>query len=50
MILLRKILDLAVYEREKYIAWLLIGALFFAMRSFEYLKVAPKETKRTKIT
>ena len=49
MMALRKILELAVSEREKYIAWLLIRALFFAMRSCEYLKVAPEETKKTKI-
>ena len=48
MMVLRKMLELAVSEREKYIDWLLIVDLFFAMRSCEYLKVAPKETKRTK--
>ena len=50
MMVLRKVLELAVSQREKAIAWLLIGALFFAMISCEYLKVAPEETKRTKIT
>ena len=51
MMVLRKMLELTVVsEREKaIIAWLLIGALFFAMRFCEYLKVAPEETKRTKI-
>ena len=49
MMVLRKMLDLAVSERKKSIAWLLIGALFFAMRSCEYLKISPEETKRTKI-
>ena len=48
MMILRKIMELAVSERENAIAWLLIGALFFAIRSCEYLKVAPEETKRTK--
>ena len=43
---LRKILELAVSEREKAIAWLLIGALFFATRYCEYMKVSPEETKR----
>ena len=49
MMVLRKVLELAVSQREKAIAWLLIGALFFAMISCEYLKVAPEETKWTKI-
>ena len=42
-------LELAVSERDEAIAWLLIGALFFAMRSCEYLEVAPEKTKRKKI-
>ena len=50
MMVLRKMLELAVSKREEAIAWLLIGALFFVMRSFEYLKVPPEETKRTKTT
>ena len=49
MMVMRKMLELIVSEREKDIAWLLIGALFFAMRYCEYLKVDPEETKRTKI-
>ena len=49
MMVLRKMLELAVSEREKYIDWLRIVDLFFAMRYCEYLKVAPEETKRTKI-
>ena len=48
MMVLRNILELTVSEREKAIAWLLIGALFFSMISFEYLRVAPEETKTTK--
>ena len=46
MTLLRKILEIAVSERDKDIAWLLLGALFFAIRSSEYLKVDLEEIKR----
>ena len=49
MMVLIKMPGLSVSEIEKDMAWLLIGALFFVMRSCEYLKVAPEETKRTKI-
>ena len=49
MMVLRKMLQISVTEREKAISWLLIGAIFFAMRSCEYLKTAAEETKRTKI-
>ena len=45
MMVLRNILELTVSEREKAIAWLLIGALFFAMRYCEYLTVASEEKK-----
>ena len=41
-----KMLELTVSEIEKAISWLLLGALCFGMRSCEYLKVAPEETKR----
>ena len=41
--------DLAISEREKATAWLLTGAIFFAMRSCEYLRTASESTKRTKV-
>ena len=49
MMVLRNFLELVVSERDKAIAWLLIGVLFFEMRSCEYLKLDLEETKRTKI-
>ena len=49
MMVLRKLLSLANSEREEAVAWLLIGAIFFAMRSCEYLHTTGEETKRTKI-
>ena len=49
MTVLRKMHELAVSERDKAIAWLLTGAIFFAMRSCEYLKTAEETTKRTRI-
>ena len=49
MMVLRKMMELAISEREKSIAWLLIGAIFFAMRSCEYCKTTAEENKRTRI-
>ena len=49
MMVLRKLLDIASSPRDEAIAWLLIGAIFFAMRSCEYLKTAATEAKRTMI-
>ena len=50
MSVLRKLADLAVSEREKTISDLLIGAIFYAMRSCEYLRTSQdEEAKRTKI-
>ena len=46
---LRKMMKLAVSDQEKASVWLLIGAIFFAMRSCEYLKTGSEESKRTKI-
>ena len=49
MSVLRKMMSISLTDREKAISWLLIGAIFFAMRSCEYLKTSGEETKRTKI-
>ena len=50
MMVLRKMMDLSITENQKIQTWLLIGAIFFAMRSCEYLKTTYKEeSKRTKI-
>jgi hypothetical protein len=49
MMVLRKMMDLANSPRDEAITWLLIGAIFFAMRSCEYLKTGEGEKKRTKI-
>ena len=50
MLVLRKMYDLASSEWEKAVVSLLIGAIFFAMRSCEYLETNTKEeNRRTKI-
>ena len=50
MSVLRKMMEVATTEWDVATAWLLIGALFFAMRSCEFLKTSSDEsTKRTKI-
>ena len=49
MLVLRKMIELADSPRDKASTWLLIGAIFFAMRSCEYLTTAAEESKRTKI-
>ena len=49
MSVLRKLLYISVTLRDKAVSWLLLGAIFFAMRSCEYLKTGPEESKRTKI-
>ena len=43
-------MELSITARDKAITWLLIGTIFFAMRSCEYLKTCKnEESKRTKI-
>ena len=42
-------MDLSLSDKDNAIVWLLIGAIFFAMRSCEYLKTGAEESKRTKI-
>ena len=49
MKVLRKMWELASSKRDEATAWLLIGAIFFAMRSCEYLATASEESKRTKV-
>ena len=50
MMVLRKMLELANSPWETAVAWLLIGAIFFAMRSCEYLDTKiPESDRRTKI-
>ena len=49
MRVLRKMKELATTAREQAVAELTIGAIFFAMRSCEYLRTAAEVTKRTKI-
>ena len=50
MKVLRKMHELAITEWEVAVSWLLVGAIFFAMRSCEYLQTSHKEDKhRTKI-
>jgi hypothetical protein len=46
MMVLRKMLQLASSLWEQAVAWLLIGAIFFAMRSCEYLDTSASEEKR----
>ena len=49
MMVLRKNHEIATTAREKATSWLLIGAIFFAMRSCEYLHTSTEATKRTKV-
>ena len=42
-------MQLASSDLDRAICWLLIGAIFFAMRSCEYLKTSEENSKRTKI-
>ena len=50
MAVLRKVLQLSESNWQKATAWLLIGAIFFAMRSCEYLETKTTESeRRTKI-
>ena len=46
MMVLRKMLEVATTLWDKATAWLLIGAIFFAMRSCEYLETNIAEEKR----
>ena len=50
MRVLRTMMKLSTTEWEEATSWLLIGAIFFAMRSCEYLETSNKEeSRRTKI-
>lgn len=49
MMVLQKLLEISNSDREIAISWLLIGVIFFTMRSYEYLQTSAAETKRTKI-
>jgi hypothetical protein len=50
MMVLRKMYELATSKWQQASAWLLIGAIFFAMRSCEYLETNASEmSRRTKI-
>ena len=50
MMVLRKMLDLQSTNWQSAVAWLLIGAIFFAMRSCEYLDTkSPEADRRTRI-
>ena len=47
---IRKIMEVVITDKDLAIAWLLTGAIFFAMRSCEYLRTGREEvSKRTKI-
>ena len=46
---LRKMMELSISDFQKFQTWLLIGAIFFAMRSCEYVRTSYKEeNKRTR--
>jgi hypothetical protein len=50
MMVLRKMSELALTEWQEAVSWLLIGAIFFAMRSCEYLNTNISEVdRRTRI-
>ena len=46
MLVLRKMMELSKSEWETATSWLLIGAIFFAMRSCEYLETNAREEAR----
>ena len=45
---IRKFLELATTEKDSALAWLFIGATFFAMRSCEYLKTNRNKSSKRK--
>ena len=46
----RKLKEMAVSSKDEAVAYLIIGAIFFAMRSCEYLRTNhPEDSKRTRI-
>ena len=49
MMVLRKNHELATTPQEKASSWLMIGAIFFAMRACEYTQTNTEATNRTKI-
>ena len=50
LLAVRKIMELVSTHKDYAMAWLLVGAIFFAMRSCEYLQTSKEEqNKRTKI-
>ena len=50
MMMLRKMMELSITHKEVALSHLCIGAIFFAMRSCDYLKCSHKEeSKRTKV-
>ena len=50
MIAVRKLKEMATSHKDEAVAYLIIGAIFFAMRSCEYLKTSHSEdSKRTRI-
>ena len=49
MSVLRKMHDISNSPLDSVISWLLIGAIFFAIQSCEYLQTVAEEKKRTKI-
>ena len=50
VLVLRKLMDLAMADKENSLSWLCIRIFFFAMRSWEYLKSSHKgNSKRIKI-
>ena len=48
MLVLQKMLLIANNHQDEAMAWLLIGAIFFAMRSCEYLESSNKQKQREK--
>ena len=50
MMAVRKLKEIAVSSKDEAVAYLIIGAIFFAMRSCEYLRTNHSEdSKRTRI-
>ena len=50
MIAVRKLKEIAIFHKDKALAYLIVGAIFFAVRSCEYVKTNHfEDSKRTKV-
>ena len=49
LLAVRKMMELAITHKDYVMAWLFVGAIFFAMRSCEYMQTGDELSTRTKI-